>query len=205
MALTAAIRGTSDGRSAFLSLAAAYAVYGIGDIFMCWGESYAMLGMVTFFLGHALYVCAVFLSDRVPTEKLIPYYASDSKRSLCSILAGVGEEVIIAGLTLYLYLTSGDLVFSSAGLVYVSTFPVIIAAVCSKMHRGVQIGLSFLGTVFYATSDFTIAFRHLFGVKPFMPVFIMATYYAALFFFFTVFIPVIIDALKQSPPKTKTN
>ena len=205
IAFTGALRAIRKAAPCLLVLAGAFMTYGIGDVFMSWGEGYAIVGMGTFLVGHIAYICAIVLSDRIPSEKVFPYYASDKKRKQCAIIAGVFEAVSVSSLTIYLYITSGDLVFAGTGFFYINAFSVIIACVCKYMHERKQVLLALFGTIIYAVSDFAIAFRHLFGVQAFVRQFIMATYYAGLFCFLGVFLPVIHRAIQASPQKPKLN
>ena len=194
--LAAFVCGAPAARPASLLFALAFAVYGVGDIFMCWGDKYLTLGMATFVVGHMLISGAMYWSGAV-CKPPVAGSAAGRRRTVGTWLACVVLVAAASGVSWFYYTRSQKPLVALCGVIYSLGFVAVLTAATKRLGKPQQLVAALLGTALYFVSDCCISIRSVIAPNEWMRVFIMGTYYAALLCYYLALLPAMTATFRQ--------
>ena len=154
-----------------LRLGAVFALYGAADIAMEFGARTLALGVSLFLAGHALYTRCIVLARALPCEADAAPQGSPRARHMAAF----------AVLAAFLGVTA-----NSVHIIVRRTHSPVLAVLSAAYP------LTFvLGALVYAASDTVVAVQRFVAHRPWMDLFIMVSYWLALFLLAAAAFPVI--------------
>lgn len=197
-----------------LQMALVFALYGAADIAMEFGARTLALGVTLFLVGHAVYTHAIVHARTLPCEAdVAPEGSARTRRAAAAAVA-----LVFAAVTANSVLLVGRRTHSAVLAVLSAAYPLTFAAmaVCAVLcwRRAVAAALTVLGALVYAASDTVVAVQRFVAQRPWMDLFIMASYWLAIFLLACAAFPVVwhathhhdlLFAPKAQPPKSEAS
>lgn len=174
-----------------LRLGAVFALYGAADIAMEFGARTLALGVSLFLAGHALYTRCIVLARALPCEADAAPQGSPRARHMAAFAVLAAFLGVTANSVHIIVRRTHSPVLAVLSAAYPLTFAAM--AVCAVLcwRRAVAAALTVLGALVYAASDTVVAVQRFVAHRPWMDLFIMVSYWLALFLLAAAAFPVI--------------
>lgn len=181
----AAVRGYA------LQMALVFALYGAADIAMEFGARTLALGVTLFLVGHAVYTRALVQAWALPCEADAAPQGSVRARRAAAVAVALVFGAVTANSMHIIVRRTHSAVLAVLSAAYPLTFAAM--AVCAVLYwrRAVAAVLTVLGALVYAASDTVVAVQRFVAHRPWMDLFIMVSYWLAIFLLACAAFPVV--------------